>query len=314
MKFVNPSFLFALSAISIPILIHLFNFRKFKTVYFTNVRFLREVKEETQSKSQLKHLLVLLARILAITFLVLAFAQPYIPWKQHTLLTGSRAISVYIDNSFSMDAENKNGRLLDEAKKDAREIAAAYKPTDQFQLLTNDFEGRHQRLLNREEFLENVDEVKLSPDVRTVSEVFSRQADVLNHSGAVKGGKSAFLISDFQKGMCDLEKVKNDTAIAVRLIPVIPGETRNLYIDSCWFETPVRKLNQPEAMHIRIRNASSQDYANIPMKLFINGQQKISCQFQHLCQRESRYRNCLYQPRGGMAARETGNYRQPHHV
>ena len=279
MKFVNPSFLFALSAISIPIIIHLFNFRKFKTVYFTNVRFLREVKEETQSKSQLRHLLVLLTRILAITFLVLAFAQPYIPFHQKKVLTGRKAISVYIDNSFSMEAENKSGRLIDEAKKDARDIAAAYRPTDQFQLLTNDFEGKHQRLLNREEFLESLEEVKISPAVRTLSEVFSRQADVLNHSGAPKGNKESFLITDYQKTITDPEKIKNDSSIEVRLLPVVPEERKNLYIDSCWFDSPVRKLNQPEGIHVRIRNASSQEYSNIPMKLFINGQMRTPASF-----------------------------------
>ncbi len=279
MRFVNPAFLFALASISIPILIHLFNFRKFKTVYFTNVRFLREVKEETQSKSQLKHLLILLARILALVFLVFAFAQPYIPYAHKKINPGTKAISVYIDNSFSMDAENKSGRLLDEAKKDAHEIAAAAKPTDKFQLLTNDFEGRHQRLVNREEFSELVDEIKLSPSVKSLSEIFSRQADLLNNSGAFKGGKSAFIISDFIKATADADKIRNDSSISVHLIPVVAQERKNLYIDSCWFETPVRRLNQPEALHVRIRNASAQEYANVPMRLFINGQQKTPASF-----------------------------------
>ncbi|HEV7231762.1 MAG TPA: BatA domain-containing protein [Bacteroidia bacterium] len=279
MRFVNPAFLFALSAISIPILIHLFNFRKFKTVYFTNVRFLREVKEETQSKSQLKHLLVLLCRILAITFLVLAFAQPYIPYHHQKVNTGSKALSLYIDNSFSMDAENKSGRLLDEAKKDARDIASAYRPTDQFQLLTNDFEGRHQRLVNREEFLELLDEVKLSPAVKNMSQVFSRQADLLNNAGRLSGSKLAFLIGDFQKSISDFDRIKNDTSVTVHLIPVVPQERKNLYIDSCWFETPVRKLNTPQLLHVRLRNSSAQEYTNIPMKLFINGQQKTPSSF-----------------------------------
>jgi hypothetical protein len=279
MRFVNPAFLFALSSISIPIIIHLFNFRKFKTVYFTNVRFLREVKEETQSKSQLKHLLVLLARILAIAFLVFAFAQPYIPYQHRQVNAGTKAISIFIDNSFSMDAENKSGRLLDEAKKNARDIATAARPADRFQLLTNDFEGRHQRLVNREEFLELIDEVKLSPSVKTMSEIVSRQADLLNNSGAFSGRKSAFIISSFLKRTSDLDKIKNDTSIAFRLIPVVAQERKNLYIDSCWFETPVRRLNQPEALHVRIRNASAQEYANVPMKLFINGQQKTPSSF-----------------------------------
>jgi hypothetical protein len=279
MRFVNPAFLFALSAISIPILIHLFNFRKFKTVYFTNVRYLREIKEETQSKSQLKHLLILLCRILAIAFLVLAFAQPFLPRGGSPMKTGAKAISIYVDNSFSMDGQNKGGRLLDLARKNAREIALAYKPSDQFQLLTNDFEGKHQRLLNREEFLENLEEVKLSPALRNLSDVFSRQADILNHTGLPRSTKMSFLISDFQKSICDLDQIKNDTSIDVRLVPVMPEERKNLYLDSCWFDSPVRKLNKAEALHVRIKNASSTAYTNVPMKLFINGQQKTPASF-----------------------------------
>ncbi|MFI5149613.1 MAG: BatA domain-containing protein [Bacteroidia bacterium] len=279
MQFVYPTFLFALASLSIPIIIHLFNFRKFKTVYFTNVRFLKEVKEETQAKSRLKHLLVLFARLLALTFLILAFAQPFIPRSQTLIPKGAKAVSVYIDNSFSMDAENKSGRLLDEARKAAREIASSYKPTDQFQLLTNDFEGRHQRLLNREEFLENVEEVKLSPALRNLSEITSRQAEILIHSGAPRGAKIAFIISDFQKSTWDAEKLKNDTSVSYHLVPVKAEEQKNLYVDSCWFDSPVRKLNRPEYMHVRIRNASAQEYVNVPMKLFINGQQKTPSSF-----------------------------------
>ena len=70
MKWVYPEFLYALVLVAIPILIRLFNFRRFKKVQFTNVRFLREVKQETQSRSRLKHLLVLLMRMLAVAFLV----------------------------------------------------------------------------------------------------------------------------------------------------------------------------------------------------------------------------------------------------
>ena len=112
MKFLYPQFLYALALVAIPIIIHLFNFRKFRTVYFSNVQFLKSVKEKTKSQSQLKHLLILLSRILAITALVLAFAQPYIPVDDSSQQAKKHAISIYIDNSFSMDAENEQGRLL----------------------------------------------------------------------------------------------------------------------------------------------------------------------------------------------------------
>src|SRR5437868_3652994 len=160
MQFVYPGFLFALSALSIPIIIHLFNFRRFRRILFTNVRFLQEIKQDTRSRSRLKHLLILLCRLLAVTFLVLAFAQPLIPAGKNAIVGGVKHVSIYIDNSYSMDAVGKNGSLVETAKKKAREIANAYQPADKFQLLTTDFEARHQRVLNREEFLEMVDEVK----------------------------------------------------------------------------------------------------------------------------------------------------------
>src|SRR6187431_3204710 len=113
MLFTYPAFLFALSALSIPIIVHLFNFRRFKKIYFTNVRFLKEIKQDTRNRSRLKHLLILASRILAVIFLVLAFAQPFIPAKGSKAVAGAKRVSVYIDNSFSMDAISSNGDLLE---------------------------------------------------------------------------------------------------------------------------------------------------------------------------------------------------------
>ncbi|MBK7183890.1 MAG: VWA domain-containing protein [Bacteroidetes bacterium] len=173
-----------------------------------------------------------------------AFAQPYIPSDNKKALVGDKAISIFIDNSFSMDAINKNGTLLDEAKKRAKEIVSAYKPTDRFQLFINDFEGKHQRLLNKEEFTELIDEVKISPATRTIKEISARAFDVLQQSG-IKN-KQLFVLSDFQKSVSDVQLIKNDTSISVKLIPLLANEKSNVYIDTCWFETPVRQLNQLE--------------------------------------------------------------------
>src|ERR1700745_1818876 len=103
MSFLYPQFLWALSLLSLPVIIHLFNFRRYKKVYFTNVKFLREIQEETKSSSRLKELLILAMRCLAIACLVLAFAQPFIPGGLNTAKRGNTAVSIYIDNSFSME-------------------------------------------------------------------------------------------------------------------------------------------------------------------------------------------------------------------
>ncbi len=125
MKFAYPEFLFALSVISIPIIIHLFNFRRFKKIYFSDIRFLKEIKEQTQNRNRMKHLLVLLCRILAFAFLVFAFARPFIPGPGGEKLKGKKAISVYIDNSYSMAYTEKEGEpsLFEKSKQRAFELA-----------------------------------------------------------------------------------------------------------------------------------------------------------------------------------------------
>lgn len=268
MSFVFPSFLYALFAISIPIIIHLFNFRKYKKVYFTNVKFLRELKQESQSKNRLKELLILLSRILAITCLVLAFAQPVLLDGSHKVKTGSKAIGIYIDNSFSMEGVNKNGSLLNNAKKRAKEIVQAFGNADRFMILTNDFEGKHQRLLSKEEIEDEIEVVKISSAVKPLSLIIKRQSDFLKSSKAKD--LRQFVISDFQKSVSDFGNLKSDTLINTTLIPVIANNNDNVYIDSCWFETPVQQKGMLQKLNVRIWNKSNKAIENGTVKLFIN--------------------------------------------
>lgn len=278
MNFIHPNILWGLLAVVIPLIIHLFNFRKFRKVYFTNVRFLEELKQQTRKQSKLRHLLVMISRMLAIAALVMAFAQPYIPKDQS--LAKPEAVSqvnVYIDNSFSMESLSSAGPLLETAKNKAREIAAAYRSTDQFMLTTNEFEGRHQRWASREEFLQMVDEVRATPAVRSVSEVIRRQTDSYQDNN----GKSriSYLISDFQSSMTDFENFYPDSTLTVRFVPLEGVKNENLYIDSCWFVSPVHQLNQGVKLVVRVVNDSETEYEKVPLKFTVNGNQKALASF-----------------------------------
>lgn len=272
MKFVHPEILWGLSAIAIPIIVHLFNFRKFKKVLFSNVAFLQEIQHETKSKSKLKHLLILASRILAITCIVFAFAQPYFPVNDNNLKAGDKAVSIYLDNSFSAEAESNSGRLLDIAKNKAIQIVEAHQPSDRFQLVTNDFEGRHQRLVGIDEMIQLIQEVELSPAVKRYSEVVSRQNDVLK--AASQNVKIAYLFSDLQKNVADINAIQSDSTITYRIVPGNSSLEQNLGVDSVWFNSPIRQLNQVEQLYVRIKNYGSDDRENVSIKLKINDQQK----------------------------------------
>jgi hypothetical protein len=274
MQFLFPAFLFGLAAIAIPIIIHLFNFRRFKTVYFSNVSFLREIKEETASRSRVKHLLVLTSRILAIAFLVLAFAQPFIPRKNTNISAGKKYVSVYVDNSFSMGAMSSGLRLLDKAKQAGKEIAQNYAANDQFQLLTNDLQGRQQRLVSREEFLSMLEEVDISPASRSLSEIARRQADVLSMENSKN--KIAYLLSDFQKNMGGFTP---DSTVRYNLVPLAADAQQNIYIDTAWFTEPVQLLNQNARLIVRIKNSGEKAVEGNRLALKLNGQSKGMADF-----------------------------------
>lgn len=273
MQFVNPLYLFGLLAIAIPVIIHLFNFRRFRKVYFTNVRFLQELKQQTQKQSQLRHLLILGMRILAIASLVLAFAQPYIPFsKSKSKITSQNAVSIFVDNSFSMEATGTNGTFLDESKLKAREIVSAYKSTDLFQLLTCDFEGRHQRLITRDEFLTMLEEVKISPSVHSLSEIVRRQYDLLKSEASAR--RNSYIISDFQKSSYNNIDFVQDSSVSTYLVPILSSAAANLYIDSCWFNQPTQQPGKTSLLSARVWNKSENDLEKIPLKLLINNQPK----------------------------------------
>ncbi len=272
MQFLYPTFLFALAALAIPIILHLFYFRRFKKVYFTNVRFLREVKEETSARSKLRNLLVLAMRLLALLFLVLAFAQPFIPQEDVEVKQGEKAVSIFVDNSFSMSALGQEVPLLERAKQRAREIVSAYPVDDRFQILTNDFEGRHQRLVSKEDALTLIDEITTSPAVRSMDMVLTRQQQALNSESS--NNQLSYLISDFQKNITDGIQGFTDTTVEVNLVPLQSVQERNIAIDTAWFDAPVQILNQTNPLLVKIRNLSNEDVDNIRLSLRYEGQTK----------------------------------------
>ena len=272
MQFVYPSFLWALLALAIPILIHLFYFRRFKKVYFTNVRFLKEVKEETSALRKVRNLLVLLARCLAVAFLVFAFAQPFLPADENKVELGQKAVSVYVDNSFSMNALSEEVPLLDKAKRRAREIISAYPVDDRFQVLSNEFAGRQQRLVSREDALALVDDIKASPSVRDLTTVLQRQQQALNTG--LQPNKVAYQISDFQRSTAASLAEWQDTSMSVNLVPLQSVQEKNISIDSAYFEVPVQMLNQTNPLVVQVTNHGDTPAENIRLTLRYEGQTK----------------------------------------
>lgn len=269
MQFLFPGFLWALAALAIPVILHLFYFRRYKKVYFSNVRFLREVKEETSARNKLRNLLILLMRCLALAFLVFAFAQPFIP-VSGDVYQGSKNVSLFIDNSFSMQSFGQDLPLLDRARQKGREILDAYSEEDQFQILTHDLSVAQQRYLSKEEAIAELEEIDITADVVSFSRAVTRQQQLAASDDPEKF--AGYYISDFQKATTDIDTA--DRIANYHLIPVQSVQEKNITVDSAWFDAPAQMLNQTSAMVIRITNFSSDDVENVKLTVSVDGQEK----------------------------------------
>ena len=277
MLFANSVMLWGLLAVSVPIIIHLFNLQRYKKVYFTNVRFLQQLQQQSRRQSVLRHWLALLFRILVIISLVLAFARPYIPSPLSVVSESPALASIYLDNSFSMESEGSNGILFDDGVKKATEIISGHSNSDKFNLLTNDFQAIHHRLVSADEFGTLVQDVEISPAVRNLTAVLGRQYDILGSE--VAEYKSVYLISDFQRNISSFEGFMPDSSIHHYMVHMKPVNQSNISIDTCWFDTPAQQPGQIIDLHVKLTNHGSVAVENIPVRLIVNGTQRALASF-----------------------------------
>ena len=109
MQFKHPEILVALLLLIIPIIVHLFQLQRFVKVPFTNVAFLKQIVNKNRKSSKLKKFLILLSRMSALAFLIMAFAQPYFSKNTQSI---NYHTNIYLDNSLSMQVKSVEGDML----------------------------------------------------------------------------------------------------------------------------------------------------------------------------------------------------------
>lgn len=269
MRFIYPSFLWALLLIAIPIIIHLLNLRKHRTVYFSNVSLLKKVRKETKRKSKLKQYLILASRILLIAALVLAFAKPYLPKGTNEKQMANSVVGIYIDNSFSMNAEGPEGRAIESAREKAYAIVNGSRPDTKFALLTNSLDELQNRFYSRAEISRLIADVEVSHNWIEMSTIQRRFISMMNNF-LLETNKTCYLISDFQIHSSDILQFEPDSLISYNFIPIVINNVSNLYVDTCWYNAPTHHLKQVEVLNVIITNSSNEDYFQVPVNFYIN--------------------------------------------
>lgn len=263
MQFVNPQFLWAFGLLAIPILVHLFNFRRYRKLVFTNVHMLKEVLQETRSRRNIRHWLVLASRLLAFSALVLAFAQPFVPVNKNGINASAETAVIYVDNSFSMEAESESGPLLELAKERARQIAQAYGSGTGFFLITNS--SYSSRALDKDELLSRIDEVNSSSRFKSATDVLKIAASLPHAQGT-----ALYYISDLQSANFKATEFQ-DSSYRIYLLPVSTAVPANLSIDSFWLDRPVFRKGEVVKGTVLLSNRSQEAREDISLNMKLNG-------------------------------------------
>lgn len=279
MELVHPKLLWLLSLLAIPILIHLFHFRRHKTLFFSSLKFIKFIEQENKSTKKLKNLLILFARLLALTAIILAFAQPIIEKGNLKHSAGKNVVAIYIDNSFSMSAKGTEGELLSEARELARRIIKNTPIETSILLATNKLDGIEQRLISKIEALDYLDKIELTPINRNLEDVINWQRAFLEKENLEQqklGNRQYIYLSDFQKSAFVMNKIEADKSHFYYPIQLLPQDRSNIYIDSVWFGSPIHKKGETNELFIQIKNDAEEATTNLELELEIGKKQRTS--------------------------------------
>ena len=256
MQFKHPELLYALFLLLIPIIIHLFEFRKFQKEAFTNVAFLKEVSIQTRKSSQLKKWLILVTRLLLLAAIIFAFAQPFTP-KSNLLNTQIETV-IYLDNSFSMQAKGNQGELL---KRAVQDIISNVPEVETISLITNESTFKNTTIKGIKNDLLNLD---------YSSKTLSFDAALFKAKKLFKpslSAKNILFISDFRRNKAEFNP-ENDSLFKIHAVQLKPVNMNNISIDSAYISA---SSNNSIELKIILKN-SGESVTNLPVSLFNNDQ------------------------------------------
>jgi hypothetical protein len=282
--FLNPFVLFGLIAASIPILLHIINLRRLKTVEFSTLRFLKELQKTRIQRIKIRQILLLILRTLLIVLIVLAFSRPTLRGSLPVGISeGAKTTAIILfDDSESMTAGDGQGELLRQAKNYANAIISLLKEGDELFLVKLSetgpgdnrtlISGRHNFSAVRHE----LDRIKHSYIRRSIEDGIRYCAHIIADSKNFN--REIYIISDFQSGSLHSPRGKIistgglfSAPAQIFLVPVGKDNPENIGIESVHIPNAIIETGRPFSVKLNLRNFGSSDVRNHLVSIYQDG-------------------------------------------
>ncbi|MEK7264300.1 MAG: BatA and WFA domain-containing protein [Bacteroidota bacterium] len=277
MQFLNPFVLVGLAGAAIPVILHLLNLRKLRTVEFSTLTFLKELQTTKIRRLKLRQFLLLLLRTLIIISIVLAFARPALKGSIGDAVgTRARTTSVILlDNTLSMSAQNEQGQLLQQAKETAINLVDVMKEGDEMFLIRSSeipFAVTETPLHDVAMLKTLIRETTISFRHSSLNDAIGLAASLLEKSQNYN--KELYLLSDFQTTEWTHRNAAAEKLFAenVRIFASkIFSQQSNVTIDSIAVQTSIIEQGKPVAIAVTIHNYSENEVRDNAVSIFLNG-------------------------------------------
>ena len=236
MQFQQPNMLWGMLLLAIPLLIHLFQFHRTQTIYFPGVFRLIQRLQHARQQKKVQHWIVLLARMMAITCLVFAFAMP--SCSSSTRNQEYSHVVVLFDNSYSMGTKNADGVIIEQARSQARTMLSGLAQEAQVRLFTQD-PLTNTGWMSPAQALSVIDTIPLCPQQRKWSD-WTAQVDELLHEGGIASLKVMAFGDGQLSAMANKPQLISAPAVDWEyvLYPLDPTQSGgNVGIDTVWYES-----------------------------------------------------------------------------
>ena len=273
MTFLSPSILWALFAVSIPLIIHLFSLRQTRYEEFSSLRFIKLLEHKTIKHLKINQWLLVLLRTIAILCLILIFSRPLIKGDSVNNFIGdieSRAV-ILIDNSASMAVKKNDISLLDRVKSSIPELLKVLEGQTTLEIYQTNppqkvYEGSY---LNESQVVSKVEEIA---QTFLTDNIWEFTDSLIQRIKASESNLECYVFSDFQT----TPKLEIDTLLNYDKWNFYcidqPDVYNNISIKSVNILSEIKLPNHLIKLNTNLENNGINEVKNIPIELFLNNE------------------------------------------
>ncbi len=271
MAFLAPLFLLGLTALAVPVLVHLIQRERKTPIEFPSLMFVRRIPYQSVQRRRITNWPLFLLRCAAVVLIVLAFSRPFLsqtPVQAALATSGARDVVILLDRSASMGYGDSWTRAQDEAKRVIDDLGAGDQAT--LVLFDRNAEENVRATGDATRLRAAVDAAELSSGATRYAPALRLAQSLLSRS--TLGQKEVVAITDMQRsGWERPEEIQFPEGTTFTPVSVAPVDPRNVSVTSVAFNRARFANEERVTVTAAVTNRGPETVTDVPVTLHIDG-------------------------------------------